>query len=94
MDPEDDANRAETNKAALIDSERVVAEHLSSAVVFYDTNSFSVYGIVGTVIEKSVLASDGHNYKVTVTYGAETGDSGRGGSDGRGDTAICTGRKQ
>lgn len=25
------------------------------------------------MIEKNVLASDGHNYKVTVTYGAETG---------------------
>ncbi|MBR0378561.1 MAG: Cna B-type domain-containing protein [Lachnospiraceae bacterium] len=72
VEPEDDENRTETNKAALIDSERVVAEHLSSAVSF-TANSFSVYGIVGTVIEKNVLASDGKNYKVTVTYGAETG---------------------
>ena len=39
----------------------------------FETDGFSVYGIVGTVIEKNVLASDGKNYKVTVTYGAETG---------------------
>ena len=41
--------------------------------VSFDTDSFSVFGIVGIVIEKNVLASDGKNYKVTVTYGAETG---------------------
>ena len=39
----------------------------------FDTDSFSAYAIVGTVIEKNVLASDGKNYKVSVTYGAETG---------------------
>lgn len=32
-----------------------------------------VYAIVGTTIEKNVLASDGKNYKVTVTYGTEAG---------------------
>lgn len=35
------------------------------------TESFSVFAIVGTVIEKNVLASDGKNYKVTVTYGTD-----------------------
>ena len=37
----------------------------------FETDGFSVYGIIGTVIEKTVLASDGRNYKVTVTFGAD-----------------------
>ena len=41
--------------------------------VSFEADSFSVYVIVGTVIEKTVLASDGQNYTVTATYGAETG---------------------
>lgn len=41
--------------------------------ISFETDGFSVFAIVGTVIEKNVLASDGKNYKVTVTYGAETG---------------------
>jgi len=39
--------------------------------VSFETDGFSVFAVVGTVIETSVLASDGHNYKVTVTYGEE-----------------------
>ncbi len=38
----------------------------------FEANGFSVFAVVGTTIEKNVLASDGHNYKVTVTYGPET----------------------
>ena len=41
--------------------------------VSFQTDGASVCGIVGTTIEKTVLASDGKNYKVTVTYGPETG---------------------
>ena len=41
--------------------------------VSFETDGFSVFAVVGTVIEKTVLASDGHNYKLTVTYGTETG---------------------
>ena len=41
--------------------------------VDFESDKFSVYGIVGTVIEKTVLASDGRNYTVTATYGAGTG---------------------
>ena len=37
------------------------------------TEGFSVFAIVRTTIEKTVLASDGHNYRITATYGAETG---------------------
>ena len=45
---------------------------LEKQTVTFHADEFSVYGIVGTVIEKTVLASDGKNYKVTVTYGPET----------------------
>ena len=41
--------------------------------VSFDADGFSVWMIVGTTIEKTVLASDGHNYRITATYGAETG---------------------
>ena len=39
----------------------------------FESDRFSVYGIVGTVIVKTVLASDGNNYNVTVTCGPEAG---------------------
>ena len=47
-------------------------EETSVEQVSFDTESFSVFAIVGTTIEKTVLASDGKNYKITVTYGPET----------------------
>ena len=39
----------------------------------FRAGDFSVYIIAGTTIEKTVLASDGHNYHITATYGPETG---------------------
>ncbi len=41
---------------------------VNNGVIDFSTDSFSVYGIVGLTIEKNILASDGHNYKVSVTY--------------------------
>ena len=41
--------------------------------VSFNAGSSSVTGIVGKTIEKTVLASDGNNYRVTVSYGPETG---------------------
>ena len=41
--------------------------------IAFVTDSFSVYGFVTATIEKTILASDGHNYKVTVTCGADAG---------------------
>ncbi len=38
----------------------------------FETEGFSVFALVGTTIEKTVLASDGHNYRITATYGEET----------------------
>ena len=55
------------DEVEVLDTARVDAEILNDAVEF-TASGFSVYGIVGTVIEKNVLASDGKNYKVTVTY--------------------------
>ncbi len=51
----------------LIDSETVDGE------IRFETEGFSVYGIVGSTIEQSVLASDGSTYRVTVTYGNDAG---------------------
>ncbi|MBQ6234776.1 MAG: CHAP domain-containing protein [Clostridia bacterium] len=51
----------------LIDSETVDGE------IRFETEGFSVYGIVGSTIEQSVLASDGSTYRVTVTYDETAG---------------------
>ena len=37
----------------------------------FDSDDFSVYGVLGTVIEKYIIASDGNSYKISVTYGAD-----------------------
>ena len=56
----------------LLDTEAEGSENTTEQVSF-ETDGFSVFAIVGTTIEKNVLTSDGLNYKVTVTYGPETG---------------------
>ena len=56
----------------LLDTEVEGTENTTEQVSF-ETDGFSVFAIVGTVIEKTVLASDGQNYKVTVTYEADSG---------------------
>ncbi len=40
--------------------------------VSFEAEVFSVYAVVGT-LEKYIQATDGHNYKVTVNYGADAG---------------------
>ncbi|SDL94754.1 LPXTG-motif cell wall anchor domain-containing protein/Listeria/Bacterioides repeat-containing protein [Sarcina sp. DSM 11001] len=56
----------------LLDTEVEGTENTTEQISF-ETDGFSVFAIVGTVIEKTVLASDGHNYHITATYGPETG---------------------
>ena len=56
----------------LLDAEVTAAEEMENAVVF-ETGGFSVFGVFGTTIEKTVLARNGRNYKITVTYGPEAG---------------------
>lgn len=41
--------------------------------VSFESDSFSVYVLVGTAIENTVLASDGRNYRITVTCGIDSG---------------------
>ena len=50
-------------------------EKADETTVSFNMYSSSVYGIVGTVIEKTVLASDGKNYHITVTCGVDSGIS-------------------
>ncbi len=51
----------------------VVDAEVNGQTVRYKTGGFSVFAIVWTSIEKKVLASDGHNYRVSVIYGPEAG---------------------
>ena len=44
-----------------------------AASVSFAAEELPVYAIVGTVIEKNVLASDGRNYMVKVSYSADSG---------------------
>jgi hypothetical protein len=37
----------------------------------FESNSFSVYGIIGTTLEKTLSSSDGNTYRVSVTYRAD-----------------------
>lgn len=39
----------------------------------FEAPGFSIYGVIRTTMEDTVLASDGRNYKVTVTCGPEAG---------------------
>ena len=51
----------------------VEQEDKDAPEVRFESDSFSAYVVVYTKIEKTVLASNGHNYKVAVTYGAGSG---------------------
>ena len=53
--------------------EVVETESSEQQVLSFEAEGFSIYAVVSTTIEKSVLASDGHNYLITVTYGQEAG---------------------
>ena len=53
-------------------SELIEAENIDGAAVF-TADRFSVFAVVQTILEKVVLASDGHNYRVTVRFGPEAG---------------------
>ena len=59
--------------ASKNDTGAVVDAEVDGHTVNYEADGFSVYAIVGTVIEKTVLASDGHNYRISVTYGDDAG---------------------
>ncbi len=66
----DQQEPATIENPVLLDAEVTPAEEMENAVVF-ETGGFSVFGVFGTTIEKTVLARNGRNYKITVTYGPE-----------------------
>ena len=49
------------------------AEKGAGAEISFNTEKFSIFAVVEVHIEKDVLASDGHNYHITVTYGPDAG---------------------
>ena len=57
---------ADEGEATVVQEQEGVQEE-----VLFDAPAFSVYVLVGTTIEKTVLASDGKNYQITVTYGPD-----------------------
>ena len=68
---DDEGDKVETLQTVQPEQTEEQAPETRDSTVQFCTESFSVFAIVGTVIEKNVLASDGKNYKVTVTYGTD-----------------------
>ncbi len=50
-----------------------VSEERNQSVVTFEAESFSIYAIVTTTLEDTVLTSDGKTYQVTVTCAADAG---------------------
>ena len=61
------------DKSANGDVVENIFEADDGQVVEFETDELSVDAIVGTVIEKNVLASDGQNYKIKVSYYTDSG---------------------
>ena len=51
----------------------IIENTAEDGTVTFEASGFSVYAIVERTIEDNVLTKDGHNYKVSVTYGPESG---------------------
>ena len=51
----------------------VLEPSVGEGMLSFETDSFSVFAVVGYQLEKDVLASDGHLYHITVTYGEDAG---------------------
>lgn len=70
----EDENNAETVEKEKVEVETSEdGDGTAVSGIGFDADAFSVFGVVGTTFEKNVLASDGHNYKITVTCGPESG---------------------
>ncbi len=70
-----DTDALQESKIVHIDDDgqgSLVESTMEDEAAVIEVSDFSIYVIVGTKIEKTVLASDGHNYTVTATYGPET----------------------
>ena len=69
----DNEGEASVVEAAPVEPETESAEE-EAATVAFTSDSFSVYAVVVTrKLETNVLASDGENYKIEVTYGPDAG---------------------
>ena len=73
QDAEEESELNVVNFSDGADKGRIVENSADGNTIEFAADGPSVYVIVGTSIEKNVLASDGKNYKVTLTYGAEAG---------------------
>ena len=73
QDAEEESELNVVNFSDGADKGRIVENFADGNTIEFAADGSSVYVIIGTTIEKTVLASDGLNYKVSVTYGSETG---------------------
>ena len=71
-----EATAAMAEEGKKLVQSQVKAEDVESSIenaAVFTSDSFSIYAVVVKTIEKYVLASDGHNYKITVTCKGDAG---------------------
>jgi fibro-slime domain-containing protein len=61
------------NGAEVVENQNVDCDEKGNVTATFESEAFSYYAFVVTRIEKNVLASDGKNYKITVSYGTDAG---------------------
>ncbi len=59
--------------AAQVVDQTDVSEHAALNSVAFEADSFSIYAVVRTAIEKRILSDEGYSYLISVTYGPESG---------------------
>ena len=68
-----DEDIPEQGEPAVEEIEYELVERDGKTAVSFAADGFSVYGVIGTTIEKTVLASDGNSYRITVSYADDAG---------------------
>ena len=65
-------NKEDEEKAEIIDSEKEVKDDTKVESVEFESDKFSVYGVIGTeTFTEKFLTEDGETYNISVTAGAE-----------------------
>ena len=65
-------NKEDEEKAEIIDSEKEVKDETKVESVEFESDKFSVYGVIGTeTFTEKYLTEDGETYNISVTAGAE-----------------------
>ena len=62
--------------AQIVEVERIPSETNPETMedeIRFESDAFSIYGLVSVSIEKNILASNGQNYKITVTWNDDAG---------------------